>query len=94
MVAPSPEQVKKINTYKIALDNEILDAKFTMREKLTKDDKARKNALILIVKNLNKIKSVEELKNGIKEHMGEKNVISIFLGLKGESIWRAVMSNV
>ena len=83
VVAPSPEQTKKINTYKIALDNEILDAKFTIREKLTEDDKARKNALILIVKNLNKIKSVEELEYGIKEHMGEKNVISIFFRLEG-----------
>ena len=83
MVAPSPEQAKKINTYKIALDNEILDAKFTMREKLIEDDKARKNALILIIKNLNKIKSVEEVENGIKEHMSEKNVISIFFRLEG-----------
>ena len=39
------------------------------------------NALILIVKNLNKIKSVDELEYGIKEHMGEKNVISIFFRL-------------
>ena len=83
LVAPSPEQAKKINTYKIALDNEILDAKFTMRKKLTEDDKVRKNALILIIKNLNKIKSVEELENGIKEHMGEKNVISILFRLEG-----------
>ena len=83
VVAPSPEQAKKINTYKIALDNEILDAKFTIREKLTEDDKARKNALILIVNNLNKVKSVEELEYGIKEHMGEKNVISIFFRLEG-----------
>ena len=83
VVAPSPEQAKKINTYKIALDNGILDAKFTIREKLTEDDKARKNALILIVKNLNKTKSVEELEYGIKEHMGEKNVISIFFRLEG-----------
>ena len=65
------------------MDNEILDANFTIREKLTEDDKARKNALILIVKNLNKIKSVEELEYGIKEHMGEKNVISIFFRLEG-----------
>ena len=65
-----------------------------MREKLTKDDKARKNALFLIIKNLNKIKSVEELENGIKEHMGEKNVISIFFRLEGGSMWRVVMSNV
>ena len=83
MVAPSPEQAKKINTYKIALVNEILEAKFIMREKLTKDDKTNKNALILIVKNLNKVKSTEELEYGIKEHMGEKNVVSIFFRLEG-----------
>ena len=83
VVAPSPEQAKKINTYKIALDNEILDAKFTMREKLTEDDKVKKNALIFIVKNLNKVKSVEELEYGIKEYMDEKNVVSIFFKLEG-----------
>ena len=83
MVAPSPEQAKKINIFKIALDNEIFEAKFTMREKLTKDDKAKNNALILIVKNLNKVKSTEELEYEIKKHMGEKNVVSIFFRLKG-----------
>ena len=72
VVAPSLEQAKKINTYKVALDNEVLDAKFTKREKLTEDDKARKNALILIVKNLNKIKNIEELEDGIKEHRGKR----------------------
>ena len=79
VVAPSPEQTKKINTYKVALDNEVLDVKFTKREKLTEDHKARKNALILIVKNLNKIKNIEEL----EEHMGEKNVVSTFFKLEG-----------
>ena len=38
MVAPSPEQAKKINTYKVALDNEVLDAKFTKTKKLIEDD--------------------------------------------------------
>ena len=55
-----------------------------MREKLTKDDKARENALILIVKNLNKVKSLEELECGIKKHMGEKNVVCTFFRLEGE----------
>ena len=83
MVASSREQAKKINTYKIALDNEILNAKFTMREKLPEDDKVRNNALFLIVKNLNKVKSTEELECGIKEHMGEKNVVSIIFRVEG-----------
>ena len=77
MIATSPEQAKKINTYKISLDNEILEAKFTSRDKLTEDDKARKNALILLIKNLNKIKSTDEIEYEIKKHMREKNVINV-----------------
>ena len=82
VVAPSQEQTKKISTYKVALDNEILDAKFT-REKLTEDEKARKNALILVIKSLNKIKSIEEIEFEIKQHMDEKNVVSTLFRLKG-----------
>ena len=52
---------------------------------MIKDDKARKNALIFIIKNLNKIKNVEELENGINEHMGKKNVISIIFRLEGRN---------
>ena len=82
VVATSPEQAKKINTYKISLDNELLDAKFTSRDKLTEDDKARKNALILIIRNLNKVKSTEEIEYEIKKHMGEKNVVNIFFKIE------------
>ena len=60
-----------------------MDAKFTIKEKLSEDDKAKKNALILIAMNFNKIKNREELKEGIKEHMEEKNVVSTFFRLKG-----------
>ena len=82
VVATSPEQAKKINTYKISLHNEILEAKFTSRDKLTEDDKARKNALILIIRNLNKVKSTEAIEYEIKKHMGEKNVVNIFFKIE------------
>ena len=82
IVAHSPKLAKKINTYKISLDNEVLNAKFTIREKLIEDEKAKKNALILIGKNLNKIKNMEEIELGIKEHMGEKNVVSTYFRLE------------
>lgn len=82
VVATSPEQAKKINTYKISLHNEILDAKFTSKDKLTEEDKARKNALILIIRNLNKVKSMDEIEYEIKKHMGEKNVINIFFKIE------------
>ena len=82
MVATSPEQAKKINTYKISLDNEILEAKFTSTDKLTEDDNARKNALILIIRNVNKVKSTDEIEFEIKKHMGEKNVINVFFKIE------------
>ena len=82
IVATSPEQAKKINLFKISLDNEIFEAKFTSRDKLTEDDKARKNALILIVKNLNKVKDTEAIEHELKRHMGEKNVLNIFFKIE------------
>ena len=84
VIATSPKQAKKINTYKISIYNEIMDAKFTSRDKLTEDDKAKKNALILIIRNLNKTKSTEEIEHAIKKHMEEKNVINIFFKMENE----------
>ena len=82
VVATSPEQAKKINTFKISIYNEIMEAKFTSRDKLTEDDKTRKNALILIIKNLNKVKSTEAIEYEIKKHMGEKNVVNVFFKIE------------
>ena len=82
VVATSPEQAKKINTYKISLDNEIFDAKFISRDKLTEDDKARKNALILIVKNLNKVKDTDIIEYELKKYMGERNVVNVFFKIE------------
>ena len=93
-MAPSLEQATKINTYKVSLDNEILTMKFTIQLKLSENDKARKNALIFIAKNLNKIKSIEDLECGINKHMGERNVVSTFFRLEGGSKWEFAISNV
>lgn len=84
VVATSPEQAKKINTYKISIYNELMDVKFTSRDKFTEDDKAKKNVLILTIRNLNKVKTTEEIEYGIKKHMGEKNVINIFFKMENE----------
>ena len=83
IIIPSPDQANKISTYKISLDNEVLDAKFVMPVKLTEDEKAKKNALILIAKNLNKVKNIEKLHEGLKEYMDEKNVVSVYFRLEG-----------
>ena len=59
-----------------------MEAKFTSRDKLTEDDKARKNALILILKNLNKIKDTDTIEHALKKHMGERNVLNIFFKIE------------
>ena len=46
--------------------------------------KQKKNALIFIAKNLNKIKNIEELEEGIKKYMDEKNVVSVYFRLEGD----------
>lgn len=82
VVATSPEQAKTINFYKIFLHNEIMEAKFTSRDKFTEDDKARKNVHILMLRNLNKVKNMEQIEHEIKKHMEEKNVINIFFKIE------------
>jgi hypothetical protein len=62
----------------LTYNNEILDGKLADRSLASKDDIARKNALILIAKNLNKAKNVEEIEKNIKEHMGAKNAVNFF----------------
>ena len=79
VVATSPKQVEKINTYKISIYNEIMEAKLTPRYKPTEDDKAKKNALIFIIRNSNKVKSIEEIEYEIKKYIRKKNIINIYL---------------
>ena len=64
--------------HQITYNNEILDGKLADRSLASKDDIARKNTLILIAKNLNKAKSVEEIEESIEAHMGPKNAVNFF----------------
>ena len=73
MKAPSPEEAKIIKELKLSFFNEIVDVNFASNEKLSEDDKARKNALILIARNLNKVKTTIQIEEGIQKCMGELN---------------------
>jgi hypothetical protein len=77
VVAASPGQAQKMKEHKITYNQEILEGKLADRAN-TKDDIARKNALILIAKNLNKTKSVEEIEASIETYMGPRNAVSFF----------------
>ena len=78
VVASSPEQAQRMKENQLTYNNEVLDGKLADRSLTSKDDIARKNALILIAKNLNKAKNVENIEESIKEHMGAKNAVNLF----------------
>lgn len=77
-VASSPEQAKKISDRKVALCNDVLGVTFSSRSKTQKDDIAKKNAQTLTARNLNKVKTTATIEAGIKEYMGDHNVLSIY----------------
>ena len=66
VVASSPEQAQRMKEHQISYNHEILEGKLADRAN-AKDDIARKNALILIAKNLNKTKSVEDIEASIED---------------------------
>ena len=78
----SPDEAKRIKSSKIAFSNELMDVSFASKEKMSEDDKAKKNAIVLIAKNLNKTKTTIALEEGIKAYMGERNVVGVFFRLE------------
>jgi len=74
---------KRIKSSKIAFSNELMEASFASKEKMSEDDnKPKKNVIVLITKNLNKTKSTTALEEGIKAYMGKRNVIGVFFRLE------------
>ena len=59
-----------------------MEVNFLGSEKLSEDDKAKKNAVILIAKNLNKTKTTAAFEEGIKKLLGEQIVVGIFFRLE------------
>jgi hypothetical protein len=85
VVASSPEQAQKMKENQITYNHEVLEGKLADRTHVSKDDIARKNALILIAKNLNKAKSIEEIEKSIEAHMGQKNAVNFFFKKDGKN---------
>ena len=74
IVATSLEQATNIRKNKITFGHEV---KNVCMGKSSGDDLAKKNTLILITKNLNKLKSKAVLEAEIRACMGEKNILNI-----------------
>ena len=77
-MASSPEQAKMMKEHKITYNNEVLEGKLADRSHASADDIAKKNALILIAKNLNNVKTIEQIEVSIEAHFGPNNAVSFF----------------
>ena len=76
IVAPTPHQAKKIELHQIPIPNQELLSGRTS-QKISAEDKVKKDCLILSLYRLPKLMKVDATSEGIKQKMGEKNVVSI-----------------
>jgi hypothetical protein len=77
IVAPTPQQAKKIELHQIPTPNqELLSRHNTQR--ISREDKVKKDCLNLSLYRLLKLMKVDFTSEGIKQKMGEKNVVSIW----------------
>jgi hypothetical protein len=77
VIASSPEQRSKMLRFLLAIDGELI-APTPTRTKLSATEIAKRNCLVLIAKNLNKGLAPEQIEQGLKILMGEKNVVNVY----------------
>ena len=86
LVAPTPVQAEKIVQFKATFRNEIIPTTIKTSERLTPNQLAKKNCLMLVLQGLKLTKTIEETLHEIKEIMGPKNVSSSFFPKQRENL--------
>jgi hypothetical protein len=77
IIASSPEQRSKMMRFSLAIEGELI-ASTSTRTKLTAVEIAKRNCLVFIAKNLNKGITPEQIEQGFKTLIGEKNVVNVY----------------
>ena len=77
IVAPTPQQAKKIELHQIPVPNQELLSRHT-NQKISTEYKVKKDYLTLSLYRLPKLMKVDATSEGIKQKMGEKNMVSIW----------------
>ena len=72
LVAPTPTQAEKLVKYKATFRNEIIAPIIKSGERLSANQLAKKNCLMLVLQGLKLTKTMEESLHEIKEIMGPK----------------------
>ena len=78
LIAILSEQCMKMIKLQVAIDGEMLTSTATRPAKLMDKEKAKKNCLVLIVRNINRAKPIAEVETAIKGLLGTKNMANIF----------------
>ena len=86
LVAPTPTQAEKIVRFKATFRNEIIAPTIKTGDKLSLNQLAKKNCLMLVLQGLKLTRTVEETLYEIKEIMGAKNVASSFFPKQRENL--------
>lgn len=86
LVAPTPAQAEKIVRFKATFRNEIIAPTIKSGEKLSLNQLAKKNCLMLVLQGLKLTRTVEETLHEIKKTMGAKNVASSFFPKQRENL--------
>ena len=76
----SVEALEKITKFKIPFENELITPGIVIRgtSSSSKDDVAKRICLTLIARNLNKLRTKEETKEGLLTAFGPNNIVSIY----------------
>jgi deoxyribodipyrimidine photolyase len=92
IITTSPEQRNKTMKHKVAINGELIRSTTNNSEKLTKAELAKKNCLMLIAVNLNMHKTTEEVEHGIKEILGDKNVINLYFPKRRDNAHNGIVN--
>ena len=78
LVTTSPEQLEKMDKHRIPISGELLQPITHKGDQLSREDVVKRNCLVLIAKGLNLTKPTDSTSEVLKNHLGPKNVASIF----------------
>ena len=84
ITAASPEQRDKILKFQVAIDGELLTPTATRPTRLTKQERTKRNCLVLILRNINRARTITEVEAALQGLMDINNIASIYFPNRDE----------
>ena len=86
ITAASPEQRDKILKFHVAIDGELLVPTATRPTRLTEQERTKRNCLVLIMRNINRARTITEVEAALQGLMGINNIASIYFPNRDEQL--------